>query len=121
VLRAQPHVYRVYTRADLEAGTVNGDRVDQRVRNGFYGARSPDVVVVHDPYWLAGASGTTHGSPFSYDTHVPLIFLAPDDTILPGQYHREAAIQDIAPTLSVLLGIAQPSGSIGRVLEEMLP
>jgi arylsulfatase A-like enzyme len=121
-LREQPHVYRVYTRTDLTAGFVPGDRIDQRVRNGFYPQRSPDVVVVHDPYWIgSGGTGTTHGSPFSYDTHVPLILWGPSALVAPGQYHREAAIQDIAPTLAVMLGIAQPSGSMGRVLEEMLP
>lgn len=120
-LRQQPHVARVYTRSDLERGLVGSDRIDQRVRNGFSPLNSGDVIVVHDPYWLSGAGGTTHGSPYSYDTHVPLLFWGPDALIRPGRYHQDAAIHDIAPTLATLLGIATPSGASGRVLAEMLP
>lgn len=120
-LRQQPHVYRVYTRTDLLSPGM-GDRIDQRVRNGFNGTRSGDVIVVHDPYWItSGAPGTTHGSPFTYDTHVPVIFWGPAAKVKPGQYHRDAAVHDIAPTLATMLGVATPSGSIGRVLEEILP
>lgn len=120
-LRQQPHVYRVYTRSELLALGI-GDRIDQRVRNGFNAARSGDVIVVHDPYWITGgAGGTTHGSPFTYDTHVPVIFWGPAAKVKPGQYHRDTAVHDIAPTLATMLGVATPSGSIGRVLEEILP
>ena len=119
-LRRQPHVYRVYTRTDLERARVNGDRIDRRVLQGFHVQRSPDVLVVHEPNWLGGG-GTNHGSPFSYDTHVPLIFWGPEALVKPGWYHREAAIHDVAPTLAGMLRIAQPSGSIGRVLDEILP
>jgi predicted AlkP superfamily pyrophosphatase or phosphodiesterase len=120
-LRGQPHVYRVYTRTDLESARVSGDRIDQRVLQGFHPQRSPDLLVVHDPNWLGGGGGTTHGSPFSYDTHVPLVFWGPETLVRRGRFHRDAAIHDIAPTLAAILGIAQPSGSIGRVLDEMLP
>jgi arylsulfatase A-like enzyme len=51
---------------------------------------------------------------------VPLIVLG-HGRVRPGQYHGEAGIQDIAPTLARLLGIAVPSGSVGRVLAEMFP
>jgi len=94
--------------------------IDRRVRNGYYQGRSADVMMVHEPNWQAGGSTANHGSPFSYDTHVPVIFLGPG-RIKPGQYHGDVAIQDIAPTLSQILGIAAPSGSVGRVLGEMLP
>lgn len=120
-LRQQPHVYRVYTRSEL-LNPAGGDRVDQRVRNGFHPAHSGDVIVIHEPYWLSGnPGGTNHGSPFTYDSHVPVIFWGPASTVKPGQYHRDAAVHDIAATLSTMLGVALPSGSIGRVLEEILP
>ncbi len=124
-LRHQPHVARVYTRSELAAGLVDGDLVDRRVRNGFNTEHSGDVLAVHDPNWLAGAGGpgrgTNHGTPYSYDTHVPVIFWGPRNLVKPGQYHAYAAVNDIAPTLSTILGVAQPSGTFGRVLEEMLP
>jgi arylsulfatase A-like enzyme len=49
---------------------------------------------------------------------VPVLFLGPG--IKPGSYSGSVAVNDIAPTLAALLGTAQPSGSIGRVLREML-
>ena len=120
-LRGMPHVYRVYTRSDFERGYVGSDRIDQRMRNGFNAANSGDVIVVHEPYWLGGSGGTTHGSPFSYDTHVPLIFWGPDALVKPGRYHQDAAINDIAATLATMLNVATPSGSVGRVLAEIIP
>lgn len=124
-LRKQPRVSRVYTRTELTTSPVSGDRVDQRVRNGFNANHSGDVLFVHEPNWLAGGNrpggGTTHGSPYSYDTHVPMIFWGPRYVVKPGQYAADAAVHDIAPTLATMLGIATPSGSLGRVLEEIIP
>jgi predicted AlkP superfamily pyrophosphatase or phosphodiesterase len=124
-LRKQPQVARVYTRSELAAGLVNGDVIDRRVRNGFNTEHSGDVLAVHDPNWLGGGGGpgggTNHGTPYSYDTHVPVIFWGPRNLVRPGQYHDYAAVNDIAPTLATQLGIAQPSGVTGRVLSEMLP
>ncbi len=121
-LRQQPQVARVYTRTELTTTPVVGDRLDQRVRNGFNTNHSSDVVVVHEPYWLAGGpGGTTHGSPYGYDTHVPMIFWGPRNLVRGGQYHADAAVHDIAPTLANMLGITAPSGSLGRVLAEILP
>jgi hypothetical protein len=126
-LRSQPHVVRVYTRSALAAGLVSGDAIDRRVRNGFNTERSGDVLAVHEPNWLAGGGGpgpgrgTNHGTPYSYDTHVPVIFWGPENLVQPGQYHAYAAVNDIAPTLAAMLGIAQPSGTTGRVLDELLP
>ncbi|MEO8096563.1 MAG: alkaline phosphatase family protein [Acidobacteriota bacterium] len=119
-LRKQPHVFRVYTRTEMQTGN-GGDRIDQRVRNGFNSARSGDLVVVHEPSYLTGTSGTNHGSPFSYDTHVPMIFWGPPSMVRKGLYNRDAAVIDIAPTLTTILRIAEPSGSVGRVLDEILP
>jgi arylsulfatase A-like enzyme len=89
------------------------------VRNGFNASRSADITIVSDPYWITGTSGTTHGAPFSYDNHVPLIFLGPG--IRPGRYDGNVMVNDVAPTLATMLEIETPSGSVGRVLDEMLP
>jgi len=118
VIRAQPHIFRVYTYSQLASGAVGMDQVDQRVRNGFNTARSWDIFTVLEPYWLFNPTGTSHGSPFDYDAHVPVIFFGPQ--IRPGSYHRNVGVQDIAPTLASILGIETPSGSMGRVLDEML-
>lgn len=121
-LRRMPHVARVYTRSQLEKSQVSGDRIDQLVINGFHREASGDVIVVHEPGWLAGRpGGTTHGSPYSYDTHVPMIFWGPRNLVKPGIYATQAAIHDLAPTLATILRVERPSGSQGRVLHEILP
>ena len=74
-IRALPHVFRVYTRTQLMHGEVLEDPVGIRMRNGFNQARSANVIVVLDPFWMVSATGTTHGTPFNYDTHVPVLFL----------------------------------------------
>jgi len=71
-----------------------------------------------EPYYLFEPTGTSHGTPYDYDTHVPLIFLGLGITA--GTYSLAVGINDVAPTLAALLGVARPSGSHGRILNEML-
>ncbi len=115
---AVPQVARVYTREELLGTAVPADRVSRRVARGYHAQRSGDLEVVLDPYWIRGSSGTTHGSPYTYDSHIPLILMGPG--VRAGQYAQRAAMNDIAPTLATLLGTAMPSGAMGRVLVEAL-
>jgi hypothetical protein len=96
-------------------------RSHTRAELSFYPARSGNIYYELSPYLLPEAQtvGTTHGSPWEYDTHVPLLWLAAG--IRPGRYPDNVSVSDLAPTLSALLGIAAPSGTQGRVLREMLP
>ena len=113
-----PHVARVFTREQLRIGQAPSDPVSQRVLRGFHVHRSGDLDVLLEPYWMRQASGTTHGTPYSYDTHIPLVVLGPG--IRPGRYHKAVALNDLAPTLATLLDVETPSGNVGRVLEEAL-
>jgi arylsulfatase A-like enzyme len=117
-IRALPHVFRVFTRTQLMNGEISVDPVGVRMRNGFNAARSGNVTVMLDPYWMVSRSGTTHGAPFDYDTHVPVLFLGPQ--VRAGRYNANIMVNDIAPTLATMLDVETPSGSIGRVLDEML-
>jgi len=117
VLRAEPHVFRVYTSAQLAHGQVTGDYVSEAVLRGFYEPRAADVIIIQDPYYLFGASGTSHSTPFNYDSQVPLIFMG--EGLRPGEYHEKVAVNDIAPTLTTILRLEEPSGSIGRILDEI--
>lgn len=117
-LQTFPNVNRVYTKTQILRNQMAPDRISRRVGNGFHARRSADVLIVHDPYWIPGATGTTHGSAHNYDTHVPVMFLGAG--IRPGTYDDAAAVNDIAPTLATLLGVEIPSGSSGRVLGEIL-
>ncbi|MBA3766718.1 MAG: hypothetical protein H0W99_06980, partial [Acidobacteria bacterium] len=61
---------------------------------------------------------TTHESPYSYDTHVPLIIMGRG--FLAGRYAQSATPADIAPTLAFVLGVEAPSSATGRILTEGL-
>jgi hypothetical protein len=112
-----PHIFRTYTREQLMSGATGHDISGINVGNGFFPPRGPDVVVIQEPYWLFGAGGTSHGTPFGYDTHVPVIFMGPG--IKAGKYFGSIAVNDIAPTLATILSVEIPSGAAGRVLAEM--
>ena len=72
-----------------------------------------------EPNWIRQEQGTTHGTPYNYDAHIPLIFMGPGVT--PGTYPQKAALNDLAPTLATILEVDTPSGADGRILTEMLP
>jgi hypothetical protein len=114
----QVHASRVYTREDLIAG-AGDDMIGRAAANGFSQTRTGDIVVVQEPYYLFGTSGTSHSTPWGYDTHVPVIFYGAG--VKAGSYARDIAVTDIAPTLAALLSIEPPSGSSGRVLPEVVP
>jgi arylsulfatase A-like enzyme len=61
---------------------------------------------------------TSHGTPYNYDAHIPLIIMGRQ--VAPGEYSGQAALNDLAPTLATLVGVEIPSGSVGRVLTEAL-
>ena len=89
------------------------------MQKGFNQKRSGDVLIVNDPGYISySKTGSTHGSPFSYDTHVPLLFFGKG--IKHGQTLEKTEITDIAPTISALLGISFPNGAIGQPLEFVL-
>jgi hypothetical protein len=113
-VRKLPYIFRVYTSAQLEHENLSGEPIGELMQRGYYRGRAADLFIVQKPYWLASKDGTSHGTPFSYDTHVPMIFLG--SGIRPGRYDENVRTADIAPTLAALLGVNTPSGSVGRVL-----
>jgi Type I phosphodiesterase / nucleotide pyrophosphatase len=113
-----PAVWRTYTRTQLLEGRVPPDPWSRRVLVSFDRERSGDVDILFEPYWMSSATGTTHGTPFSYDTHIPLILMGAG--IRPGRYNRAVLLNDLAPTLATLLDVETPPGSSGEVLAEIL-
>lgn len=111
------HVFRVYTREQLSSGAALEEQVARQVQNGFYGPRSADLFVLPEPYWIFFPQGATHGSTFSYDAHVPVIFMGPG--IRRARFDQNIAVNDIAPTLATYLDVETPSGSVGRCLAEI--
>jgi arylsulfatase A-like enzyme len=87
---------------------------------GYNFKRSGDVLVQLEPSWIPSSypTGTTHGSAYSYDTHVPILFFGKG--IKKGKSSAYHTITDIAPTLSVMLKIKFPSGCTGQPITEIL-
>lgn len=118
--QAIPGVARCFTRAQLLRGAMSiTDPIERRVLHGFSPARSGDVVIIAEPFKYLGQTITaTHGSPYSYDTHVPLMIMGAG--VIPGRYLEPASPADIAPTLSALLRLTAPTSVTGRVLTEAI-
>ena len=117
---SHPGVARVYTHRQLEGGRPGQeDPWFIRFARGFDPERSGDLLILLKPFWLFSlGTGTSHGSPYGYDSHVPLILSGPG--VRPGVYHQPAQIVDLAPTLAALLGVEFPTWRDGRVLAEAL-
>lgn len=100
------------TSVDIQNNTFQ-DSIRSKVKAGFNAKRSGDVIFVLKPNWLSGYNkGASHGSPYRYDTHVPLILFGWN--INGGSTSNKIAITDIAPTISHLLGIPKTNGNTGK-------
>ena len=108
-LRGLPSVMRTYTHDELVLGTSEPDAVDTAIRKGFHEGNSGDVEFVLRPLWVTSATGTTHGSPHWYDTHVPLMLMGPG--IEKGTYHDDVNSEDIAPFIALTLGVPWSEGT----------
>jgi predicted AlkP superfamily pyrophosphatase or phosphodiesterase len=112
-----PYVARAYTRTQLLRHEAAQSPIDEYVARAFYPERGPDVIVIMKPYYLGGTEGTGHGSPYDYDSHVPLIFYG--SRVRPGVYGERVGISDVAPTLAAILQVETPSGNVGHVLTQV--
>jgi hypothetical protein len=117
ILLADPAVADVFSRAELESATTPDRPFLKSVRNGWHRELSADLQVVPKPGWMftSYATGTTHGSPHAYDTHVPILLYGPR-WVKPGRSDARVEVVDIAPTLAGMLGVAAPAQSEGKVL-----
>ncbi|MEO6788223.1 MAG: alkaline phosphatase family protein, partial [Chthoniobacteraceae bacterium] len=108
-----------YSRGQLLDGRAPG-ALGRQILNGYNAERSGDVVLVQKPFHISsgGKTGTTHGSPFSYDTHIPVLFYG--SGFKPGRYADEFYITDIAPTLCAALHMNESAGNIGKPFVKLL-
>ena len=107
---------------DLAAGRVpDASPIARQVLRNFNPKRSGDVYIIYEPHWGATATGdvalVNHGSPWVYDTYVPIIFSGWN--ISAKKVRRQVETVDIAPTLALLLETKLPSGSVGKPLIEV--
>lgn len=102
---------------DLGKANIN-DYLLTLYKNGNHAKRSGDIQFVIEPGWVSGSSTATHGAPYNYDTHIPLLFMGWG--IKPGETFKRTAVADTAPTVAALLKILEPSGNIGIVIEDVM-
>ena len=118
------HIKRVYTGEEL-LSSAGGDFWTEKVKRGYHPAECGDIVFILEPGYLPHGTetatserGTSHGSGFSYDSHVPLLWYG--NGIPKQQIFRPISITDITPTLSHILKVAFPSASTGAPIVELL-
>lgn len=119
-LPPQPIVVRAYTREQLAAGQYPPSEFGSILAHSYTTNGGWYVMVVPAAYQMETLSNiqTTHFTPWSYDRHVPLAFYGAPFTT--GTYHGRVGPVDMAATLASLLGINQPSASIGHVLTQAI-
>ncbi len=119
---ALPGFLGYFTRTQIQNGWIPPTRLAQSVVRSYANRSSGDVITVAAPFSFWGKYaekdwGTTHGSPYRYDTDVPLILMG--KPFRPG-YYGETSMVDLAATLSEVLRLARPSGCEGEPLSAAL-
>ena len=113
-------IERVYLRSELSALAASRDPVEQMAYRNWHPERCGELMVQLEPFWTAseGRLATTHGQPYRYDTHVPLLLYG--GGVRGGRIDRPVTVVDLASTLARLLGIAPPARDEGAPLAEAL-
>jgi len=107
----------------LRTASVPDTLMNRAILRNFHPKRSGDIYVVFEPnVFINDFDGltvtSTHGSPWRYDTFVPVIFAGAG--LRPQTVSRAITPYDIAPTLAAYLGVKPPSASIGNPLAEVM-
>lgn len=117
-LNKQPEVSFAFELSKTNLTTMP-QHIKDMVNNGYFPNRSGDIQIILKPgYFDAWGKGTSHGVWNAYDAHIPMLFYGWG--IAPGKTNRETHMTDFAPTITSLLHIQMPSGSIGKVVTEAL-
>lgn len=116
-------IYKTYTATDLHRNNYTHGIV-RKLQKGYNQKRSGDVFFVLNPAWLPvgrinkrAKQGTSHGSGYNYDTHVPIMFYGAG--VKKGTSVRRISITDIAPTLSMMLHLQLPNAATGQPIQEL--
>jgi predicted AlkP superfamily pyrophosphatase or phosphodiesterase len=113
-----PGIADVLNLTDMGKAPLNTYQLEL-YKNNINAKRSGDIQIITQPGWFYGsATGTSHGTPYNYDTQVPFVIFGWG--INKGETLRRTSVSDIAPTVSSLLHILPPSGNIGNPVEEAL-
>jgi hypothetical protein len=117
-IKKNPAIQDAFPTADIMTVPIN-HTLREMLANGYHPQRSGDIQLVLKPGYIeGGATGTTHGSWYPYDAHIPLLWYGWG--IKQGRSRKEVYMTDIAPTVAALLNIQLPSGAVGHVIEEVM-
>jgi len=113
-------VYSVVNLWDNDIASALPTYYAELVKNIYHPKRSGEIMILLKPAYLYGFAkgGTTHGTFYNYDTHVPLLWFGWQ--IPQGETFRRTHIADIAPSLASFLNILPPNGNIGEPILEIL-
>ena len=117
LLLDEPGIAAAYTRSELASGSRFDAPFFSAVQRSWNEDVSGDVQFIIKPYWMFASSTAvaTHGSPYPYDTHVPILAWGPR-WVKPGRVDQRVEEVDIAPTVAGWLGVAVPAASEGTPL-----
>jgi hypothetical protein len=115
-----PKLFRSYTRVQLATGPLPDTRFGKILAHSYTPNGGWYVMVIPDAFQMEGPgqSGTDHFTPYSYDRHVPLAFYGAP--FAPGMYRGRVEPVDIAATFASLMGLNQPTASVGQILTQAL-
>lgn len=112
-----PGVEAVFTREQL-LGSDTTTPYLEAMRKSYDPTRAAQLQIVLKRGWIFSyrAGGSTHGSPYNYDTHVPLLFWGPG-YVGQGEMKERVEVADLAPTLAGIAGLRAPAQAQGRDLQ----
>ncbi len=118
-LEGQPVVTRAISREALEAADWNDPSL-RPLKLGYHRERSGDVLFLLREYHVLTEYpfGTSHGTPYAYDSVVPLVLWGRG--VRPGHYPAQVPATDVAPTVSALWGMSPPAQAEGSPRTEAL-
>jgi predicted AlkP superfamily pyrophosphatase or phosphodiesterase len=121
-LLAIPGIIHYYTRTQILNGWLPPTAVSKAVARSYYPPRCGDVVILTQPFFYWGKYGekdvgSTHGTPYRYDTDVPVVFVGAP--FRPGR-HGEIEMVDVAATVAYVLGLTPPAACEGRAVTRIL-
>ena len=120
--RGLPGVARAVSSRELAEGRLADTPLHKKILNNYDRSRSGDIYIVFEPHWMVAdfdglVVAATHGSPWSYDTFVPMIFAGAG--LESRRVFRRVHTVDAAASIAAFLGTKPPSGATGRVLPEV--
>lgn len=116
-MKRQPSIMNAVDLTRVSSTTLP-EELKKRISNGYNARRSGDIYFVLNPNWYEGGNtGTSHGSWYNYDSHIPLVFMG--WKVKPGKTNKTHYMTDIAPTLAAMLQIQMPNGNIGEPITEL--